>query len=245
MPNAAFLVGEGLEFNDILTVYPPTIKDVSAKRHFPLWVKILTTSQEEVQDELVEKLDKKEKFPTPLEFLLVNAYQSAEYRQIAVEAFNFFIREPVQFIYDKKLILIGDLEEQLSAAQTLNDLRYLNEENFFDFQNMVRVSMGEKTVERPNPKEDPRVSRIKAKARYRDKIKQKQGLGISLETLIVSISCMGLGINPLNIGELSYAAIGPLLRTYQEKEKFDMDVRSLQAGADKKKVKPKYWIRNE
>jgi hypothetical protein len=56
---------------------------------------------------------------------------------------------------------------------------------------------------------------------------------------------MGLGINPLNIGELSYAAIGPLLRTYQEKEKFDMDVRSLQAGADKKKVKPKYWIRNE
>jgi hypothetical protein len=55
---------------------------------------------------------------------------------------------------------------------------------------------------------------------------------------------MGLGITPLNIGEMSYAAVGILIRTYQEKEKYETDVRSLQAGADSKKIKPKYWIRN-
>jgi hypothetical protein len=30
----------------------------------------------------------------------------------------------------------------------------------------------------------------------------------------------------------------------QQKEAYDIDIRSLLAGADSKKVKPKYWIRN-
>jgi len=34
------------------------------------------------------------------------------------------------------------------------------------------------------------------------------------------------------------------MRYYQEKEKFDIDIKSLLAGADKKKVKPQNWIRN-
>jgi hypothetical protein len=55
---------------------------------------------------------------------------------------------------------------------------------------------------------------------------------------------MGLGINPLNIGEMSYAAIGPIMKMYQEKEKYDLDVKTLLAGGDSKKIKPKYWIRN-
>jgi len=85
---------------------------------------------------------------------------------------------------------------------------------------------------------------MKAKARYRDRVKAKKGLGLNLLSTISSICCMGYGLNPLNIGELSYAAIPILLATYQEKEKYDIDIRSLLAGADSKKVKPKYWIRN-
>jgi hypothetical protein len=85
---------------------------------------------------------------------------------------------------------------------------------------------------------------MKAKARYRDRVKAKKGLGLKLLSTISSICCMGYGLNPLNIGELSYAAIPVLLATYQEKEKYDIDIRSLLAGADSKKVKPKYWIRN-
>lgn len=85
---------------------------------------------------------------------------------------------------------------------------------------------------------------MKAKARYRDYIKAKKGLGLKFETLLSSICCMGLGLNPLNIGELSYAAIPVLVHFYQDKEKYDIDIRSLLAGADSKKIKPKYWIQN-
>ena len=55
---------------------------------------------------------------------------------------------------------------------------------------------------------------------------------------------MGFGLNPLNIGEISYASVPVLIRFYQEKDKYETDVKSLLAGADSKKVKPKYWIRN-
>ena len=55
---------------------------------------------------------------------------------------------------------------------------------------------------------------------------------------------MGIGITPLNIGELSKCAISVLLQSYQAKEKFDLDARSLLAGADKNKVKIEYWIKN-
>ena len=55
---------------------------------------------------------------------------------------------------------------------------------------------------------------------------------------------MGIGITPLNIGEMSYAAVGILMNVYQQKEKYELDISSLQAGADSKKIQPKYWIKN-
>ena len=57
---------------------------------------------------------------------------------------------------------------------------------------------------------------------------------------------MGIGLNPLNIGELSYVAACELIERYQQKEKFDIDLHTIWAGADQKKHKitPKHWIRN-
>jgi hypothetical protein len=55
---------------------------------------------------------------------------------------------------------------------------------------------------------------------------------------------MGNGLNPLNIGEISYACVPVLIGMSQQKEEYDIDIRALLAGADKKKVKPKYWIRD-
>ena len=53
---------------------------------------------------------------------------------------------------------------------------------------------------------------------------------------------MGMGLNPLNNRRV--VPRYPLMRQYQEKEKYQTDIDSLLAGADSKKVKPKYWIRN-
>lgn len=244
MTNATYFIGAPSKFTDKITIYPPTVREVASNPHFWQCFKILTISQEEIEDELVQKDEGVEKLPTPFEFLLINAYYNQEYLDLVKEAFELFCRQDCNLLIDAKQILLGELTNEVVNAKSLEDLALINEENFFAFQNSVRLSMGSEEIDPPDPTEDIRVKRIKAKARYRDKIKAKKGMGLKLVSCLAAICCMGIGITPLNIGEISYASIDDIMRTYQDKEKYSIDIRSLQAGADAKKIKPKYWIHN-
>lgn len=235
-----FFLGYPAEFKNICWIYPPKVKDVACTKEYGAYVHMLMISQEEIEDEYVRAGIEFDKLPNPFEYILSNAYNNIQFRVLLEKAFYFFLHERVYFLFDQKAIAIGDLKKLKSVEK----MKLLKEEDYFDFQNMLRESVGSKPVEPPKPNEDPRVKRIKAKARYRDYIKAKHGKGLTLQSTLASISCMGLGLNPLNIGELSYAAVPVLLATYQNKEKYELDVDSLLAGADSKKVHPVYWIRN-
>ena len=252
MINPIVLIGEPLNFKDKLTIYPPSVRDVVANPNFGMFYKILTLTQDDVADEVKKKLQEGDKIPTPFEYLLVNAKYINGFSTILRGAFQFFCHTDIAFLYDDKKIIIGNIEELVKNIENVDEIQYLTEEDFFEFQNLIRVSLGDKDIPPPlpeDPDEDPRVRRIKEKARERDRIKAKQGNksknGISLSACLVAICCMGIGITPLNIGEMSYAAVGELMKTMQNKEKYDIDIRSLLAGADSKKIKPKYWIGNE
>jgi hypothetical protein len=115
------------------------------------------------------------------------------------------------------MIVIGNLEEVVTSIENIEEMITIKEEEYFDFQNIIREVCGEKPVNPPepaNPNEDPRITAMKAKARRRDLLKAKHAAsnGISVHTCIVAICCMGIGITPLNIGEMSYAAIGPIMK---------------------------------
>ena len=249
MNKELFFIGEPYTFKTGIKIYPPTVKDVITNHNYHIYSRLLTYSQEEIEDELLEADKKLEVYPTPFEFMLGNSYHDEDYERYCKESFSFFLHTEVTFLYDLKLIVIGKLEEMvLNEVTSIEDLILLKEEDFFDFQNIIRGCIGKKPVEPPVLDEHPKVKEIKRKARMREKLKAKQMAkskdGISLYTSLVSICCMGLGITPLNIGEMSYMALDGILRKYQEKEKYQLDIDSLLAGADSKKVKPKYWIRN-
>lgn len=243
MNSSGFLINEPVKFRNICKVYSPTIKEILTEDNFPVYRKLLTLSQEEIEDEYMKKdLDLKDVL-TPLEYLLNTSFNNKDLEVLSKKAFEFFLHEPVSFLYDQKKILVGDVEEILGRAQSIQDIKFLDEENFFDFQNLVRVSLGDEEVEKPNPNEHPKIKKMKAKARERDRIKAKKE-GLTLDTLIISICCMGIGITPLTVGELSYATFSQLVKVYQEKEKYETDIKSLLAGASSKDVKLKYWIHN-
>lgn len=246
MSKACFFIGEPVAFKKGVKIYPPKVKDVASNQHFSLFGRMLTYSQEEIEDIFVKEKKDLTSFPTPMEFLLGNCYNSKEFEILCKEAFEFFLKTKVDFLYDQKKILIGDLEQVLKGLQNLSELVTISEEEFFDFQNLIRMAIDQKVVTRPNPNEHPRIKAMKAKARYRDKIKAKQQAknGLTLFSTMTSICCMGVGLNPLNIGEMSYVALGALMSQYQTKEKYQIDIDSLLAGADSKKVKPVYWIKN-
>ena len=71
--------------------------------------------------------------PTPIEFLLNNSYHNQDYAYICKEAFKFFLRTEVEFLYDKKMILIGNLEEVVKGMRSIEDLIVITEAEFFDF----------------------------------------------------------------------------------------------------------------
>jgi hypothetical protein len=119
-------------------------------------------------------------------------------------------------LYEQKLIIVGKLESVVTKIKSIQDLDIITENDFFDFQNAIREVCGEKTIkppEPPDPNEDPRITKIKEGAKRRDRIKTKAKSkdGISIHTCLVAICCMGIGLTPLNIGEMSYAAIGPIM----------------------------------
>lgn len=238
--NERFFLGYPVEFKKLCLIYPPKVKEVINTKNYGVYNHILTLSQEEIEDEFVAHGKDLKELLTPFEFLLNNAYHDKEIEKLTKDAFEFFIHEEVLFLYEQKMIVIGEIKD----IKSIDDLRVLRESDFFDFQNIVRESVGGKSIEAPRADEDPRIKAIKAKARYRDKIKAKKGIGLKLSTSLAAICCMNMNLNPLNIGELSYAAVPILMNMYQEKEKYNLDIDSILAGGDSKKIKPQYWIRN-
>lgn len=256
MIDPAVFLKRPIHFQSICTIYPPSVQDIVDNPRSIQLFKLLTYSQEDVEDFFFESVKSsngengatEKKTPTPLEFVLINCYQNKDFQNLVEQAFAFFIHEPVTFLYEQKLIIIGDAID-LSKISDFKQVRYLSEDSFFDFQNVIRSVMGKDLVQIPDPNENPIVKRVKAAARKRkrlaEKNREKSGKGISLTTSLGAICCMGIGLTPLNIGEISYASIDVLMTLYQQKEKYQTDIDSLMAGANPKKVHPKYWIREQ
>ena len=250
MINASAFICEPLLYKKDCYIYPPTVKEVTKDPFFAQYLKILTITQEDLNDLFEDKAMEGQKIPTPFAFMFGNYLVNEQVRAITEKAFEFFLHQKVTFIAKAEVVIIGDINEVASKIETIDDLIYLNNENFFEFQNLIRLSIGEDKVEPYVEKidEDPRVRALKAKFRKNRKIvaqvKAKTGQSLSFESSLVAICCMGIGLTPLNIGEISYASLGPLIQMYQRKEKYDIDIRSILAGADAKKIKPEYWIGN-
>jgi hypothetical protein len=257
-----------LIFKDICLIYPPSIISIAklGYKTFAQYSKVLTITQEEIQDnfskqrEEIEKLKQTEMSGeekeirdlliskieglfnnclTPFEYILNNSYNDEQFKKITEAAFKFFTKEKIMFAYEDKKILI--LNEG-------NAPKIIDELTFIEMQNYIRRAIGEKEVEPYNPDEDPRIARMKAKARWRDRVKarqeEKNGTTLDFGTLMCGFCCMGSNINPLNIGSMSYVSMKKMLKMGQLKEKYNMDIDTLIGGGDSKKIKPKYYLRN-
>ena len=242
------LLGFPIDFNGICKIYPPTVNDVVGNPDFGIYQSLFMMTQEELdkaflQDERINQA------PTPFQYLMINYYQSKELRIKIEAAFAQFIHEPVTIVPEIEMLLIGKSEDELDPDIDLDNPRLLTAENYFDFQDCIRLSMGLEKAKKPDPEEenlDPRIKRYKMKIKQSEELlaKKKAKNAPTLGTLLAAICCMGIGLNPLNIGEMSYACVHWLVAMEQQKEEYDIDIRALLAGADSKKIKPKYWIKN-
>ena len=247
MINEKIFLGLPIDFQGICKIYPPTVNDVCGDPDFPVYQSMLTITYEDLEDAFMDKTEKG-RIPTPFEYLMVNCYADRQFLDKALDAFEKFLHEPVAIIPELQVVIIGKREEDIVPDEDLIEPRLLEEKVYFDFQNKIREAFGEKPAEKPNLNEHWRIREHKAKLRHaekmREKAKKNAKTSLTIGTVLAAVCCMGIGINPLNIGEMSYACISWLISMNQQKESYETDIKSLLAGADRKKVKPKYWIRN-
>lgn len=245
--SAAFM-GLPLYFKGNSYVYPPKVKDV-ANRDYEKFITILTMSMDDIKE--IFKDENLKELPTPYKIMYKNYIMDEQIRDLTTRAFEFFLHEPVTFLVDKGIIILGDLETLLKNGTKIEDIHYIEEKDYFAFQNLIRTAIGMDVEEREdiNPNEDPRVARLKQKFKESHKIvakvKEKKGETLKFNECLVAICCMGIGITPLNIGELSYCAISPLMRKFQNKETYDhLSMGAMMGTIDTKKNTIEYWIGN-
>lgn len=254
VPHELFLVNTPFVFKPGIYVYPPTVEDFlnrSKHPYFNIYIKMLTLSQEDIWDEINEKAGKDptkttipEESITPFKYLLANCHKSQQYLEIAEKAFHCFTNNFVKIIPEEEVIIFTNNIDKVQTAEEISAKHMMREEEFLDFQNLVRMSIGEDTKEPPRTDIHPKVQFMLAKRRLRDRIKQKQGVknGLDLSTMLCAIYCMGIGLTPLNIGKIPYASIRHLFKMSQGKDEYDKKAMYLAGGAKANKVKQKFWI---
>ena len=245
---SSVFMGLPIYFKGNSYVYPPKVKE-TANRDFEKFITILTMSEDDVKD--IFKEEPLKEYPSPYKIMYKNFIMDAQLRELTLRAFEFFLHEPVTFIADKGIIILGDLETLLKQGKKIDEIFYIEEKDYPRFQNLIRVAVGmeEEEIEEVDPDEDPRVTELKKKFKESKKtvakIKQKRGDSLKFYDCLVAICCMQLGINPLNIGELSYSAISPLMNKFQSKEAYDISSMGAMMGTiDTKKNTIEYWIGN-
>lgn len=254
------LIGIPINFQGILKLYPPTVKDSLEFPAFEEISSLVTISQESIWDRINEEESGKKIYdfrlhsegdnykqsqdaPSPMDTLLEFCEQSPAAQRLVEEYFFLILREKVRLISKPNLIVLA---EDLIEADDPGEARVISEDNYFDFQNKVRSILGKKLISKPDPDESSQVALIKAKARARDRIKSRQNSkdSISYSTTLLSLCCMNNGINPLNLGEIPYASVQAISRMNTQKDVYDSDIAIRSNAFAKVKGELKYWVRD-
>lgn len=237
MTEEAF-IGYPINFKDICLIYPPLNKDIIGFGYskFMTLTSLITQTQADI-DDMAAQADapKDQPVPTPFQQLFIQSITFPPMKTHILSILKFYTHMDATLLVDSESIVFGDVTEK----------RQLQEKDFFDFQNAIRMAIGGKPEEKPAENENAKIRRFKALQRERDRIKAKQNKGGPQEyiTLLTSICCMGVGVGPTNVGEITYAATRSLIDRYTEKDAYETRIASMLAGAKPDK-KMEHWIRD-
>lgn len=236
-------IGAPILMDDTFLVHPMKVKDrILMGEKYSKALNLLTLSSEDIEDILIEKVGEVEyqkmESITPFEYLLLSAENDGKFLLELKQAFSTFLREEVLIIPKAMEIRIG----------SLHDERKITKENFPELQKVLRLQNHLDVPEEIPKNENYMHKKFRLKRKLLKKAKAKQAAkdksSPTFLDLMSSLCIMNVGITWDNIGNIPIFTFYELIGRNQIKEKYDTDLKSLLAGADSKKIKLKYWIRN-
>ena len=233
-------IGAPLIFENMFLIKPLTVFDrINLGDKYMEYLNLLCLSETDLEEILTEKIgDEKDKLTkiTPFDYLMLSADYNESFLLKLKEAFFTFIQQDIFIIPKARQVFVGKMEEN----------NIIDNSNFSKFQHFLRLQNCLEEEEEIPENENYMQKKFRLRRQELKKAKQKQaeksGNKIDFLDLMESLCLMNIGITWENIKDLPIFTFYSLLSRYQVKEKYSIDIDSLLAGADSKKIKLKYWM---
>lgn len=224
---------EPSEFRDLCLIYPIKVRQAARMGYskYNMLLGLLIIDEATIVDTIKEKTGETVAIEQvhPLEYLLASAALNDTFLLELQESFSTFIKEEVLLLPKINAVAIGNPA----------DRRLITEENFRDFQDILRLQ-NDKEITEPPPENETfgqRKMRLLREqvAAVKKKQAQKKGEKQSFAELMEIAETFGIDM------EHSLYAYYKLVRRHQLREKWDQDIQMMCAGADSSKIKAQYW----
>lgn len=235
MIKSAALLNKAAQFKDIGKVYPISLSEIF-EMGFPEYNRRLGTlliTETEIQDLIKQHsgIDFPIEEIKPLKYLLQCADQNGSFFLDLEKMFSTFFQEDITLLPKIDAVLVG-------AAK---DKRLITDENFQDFQAILRIQNNKEVKAAPPKDETPgqrkmRLLREKVEEAKRKKAEKAGGDKQSFSTLLENASVYGIDIKNENMYSLYH-----LYARHQAREKYENDIKMLCAGASSENLNIKYW----
>lgn len=244
-----FQSGIPVLFDDVCAVYPAKIKEIVEIGYstFQKYISIITATKPVVFSKSKEDKELKELLSqlTDFQYILMMTAIDQVANETLKDAFQFFTHESVAFSIEPAQIIIGPLEEK----------HLLTEENFYDFQRLIRrmyfIEQDEEEII-INADDPPAVRQLKEQMRAnREKVRrakakeqERNKSDLKFSDLIGSITINHCNLNMINIWDITYYALHDQLKRMGWRDEFNINNRAALAGAKLKKSQLKHWMRS-
>ena len=259
------LAGLPIKVDGIGKVYPIKLFDIAeiTEYKYNQYLNVLCINVDDLNldKEIEYELKKNDISSFSLILHLYNQDETGEFFKIFKDALKFFLKQEVIFVPYLGTFFIGeneDLESILKDVKNEKDLKkienILDENNFINekkYDNFKEVLILQNCIEKKNIKDEKYANekareiaeKIKLAKEKINKIKSKQGETLSLFDLISAFSGNSKSTNIINVWDMTIFQFNDQFKRMQMIEEYDINIRSLLAGADSNKVNLEHWIR--
>lgn len=236
--------GSAVMLEDICAIYPLTLGEIVdfGYDNFLYCLQILT-----MEKPIFDKnndISKVFEGLTDFQYILALTSLDNEFLEAAKRAFRLFTHEETIFSIDTEQIIIGPPEEK----------HILNEDYYYDFQKILKRMYKQEEDEEEiiiNPNDSPQVKAMKEqmkanrqKAKRSKKVRNGEDSNIAFSDLVASVAAGDIGLNIVNIWDVTYYAFHDQLKRMEWREQFDINNRAAMAGAKLKPNQLKHWIKS-
>lgn len=237
--NLRLLSGEPIEIESVGFLYPLTLKQIS-KMGLTNYYKFLNALCFRLED-LDLDVTKENNDISQYEIIVSNSMRNSSYRDFILMSLALFFNENVYFYCDDILAFfyIGSLTE----GRIIDKLKYEKIKHILELQNNIKDNEKE---ENSNPDDDRVKEALEKLKKAKEKVnKAKRNNNedyLTLSDLVSILSANGNNLNIINVWDLNMYQFNNQFTRMQMIEEYDINIRSILAGADKKDIELKHWM---